>query len=216
MGHLSTFQFIVLGVFSTLILVGVGIFAAFGGLLGGGAVGPVVVWGTIPSDQFTKVIDTLRTSDKSFEQVSYVQKDSSSYHAELLNAMASGQSPDLFLVSQEHLLVFADKVLTIPYSAVSQGEMVNSYINEAQLLLTPQGSLGLPYTIDPLVMYWNRDLFAAAGLPQAPQFWNDFLEIAPKITSLDQGSNVRKSAVAMGEWQNVNNAKAILSALLRR
>ncbi|MBX4192084.1 extracellular solute-binding protein [Candidatus Parcubacteria bacterium] len=213
MGNLSTFQIVVLGVFSVLILVGVGIFAAFGGLLGGASVGKVVVWGTMNEEDVGKVIDTLRINDKSFEQVSYVEKDPLNYKQELVSAMAAGTAPDLFLISQEDLVTFEDKVLTIPYSVVSQNAIVNQFVDESRLLLTDKGSLGLPFTIDPLVMYWNRDLFATAGLAQAPQYWNDFLEISPKITSLDQGSNVRRSAVALGEWQNVVNAKAILSAL---
>lgn len=213
MGKLSIFQIVVLGTFSILILVGVGIFAAFGGLLGGASVGKVVIWGDIRSEAFTKIIDTMRTSDKSFEQVSYIEKDPSTYESELLNAMASGQAPDLFLISEEQLVSFADKVATIPYGSFSQGSFVSSYIGESQILLTPEGTLGLPFVIDPLVMYWNRDLFASAGLPKAPELWNDFLDIAPKITSLDVGSNVRRSAVALGEWQNINNAKAILSTL---
>ncbi len=214
MNNLSVFQIVVLGSFSILILVGVGVFAAFGGLLGGSSVGVVKIWGTLDIDVANKVIDTLRLTDKSFEQVTYVEKDPETYEGELISAMASGQAPDLFLIEHEQMVRFSDKVLTIPYSAVSQGTFIDSYINESQLWLTPEGSLGLPFTINPLVMYWNRDLFASAGLPQAPVHWNDFLDIAPKLTQLDAGSTVRRSAAALGEWQNVDNAKAILSTLL--
>jgi ABC-type glycerol-3-phosphate transport system substrate-binding protein len=62
-------------------------------------------------------------------------------------------------------------------------------------------------------MYWNRDLFASAGVPTPPQYWNDFLTLAPRLTAYDTTSTVRRSAAALGEWQNIANAKAILSAL---
>ena len=213
MGKLTTFQIVAIGLCVAFLIAGVGVFAAFGGLLGGSRVGPVVIWGTADADTMSALIQTLRPSDKALQDVSYVYKDPLTYDQTLLNAMASGQGPDLFLLSQNDLQSFSNKIALIPYSAVSQAQFTSSFIDEGSLFLTPQGSFALPFSIDPLVMYWNRDLFASAGLAQAPVYWNDFLTVAPKITSFSGGSTVARSAVALGEWQNVTNAKAILSTL---
>jgi multiple sugar transport system substrate-binding protein len=211
---MSTFQIVVLGIFASLILIGIGVFAAFGGLLGGGSVGNVTLWGTVDEQTMQGIIDALHASDKAFESVTYIEKDPSTYEAGLINAMASGSGPDLFLLSGENLQSFSDKILTIPYSIVPQGSYKAAFVDEAELFLTPQGALALPFTIDPLVMYFNRDLFASAGIASPPQNWGDFLNIAPKITSLDKGSNVKKSAVALGAWRNIPTAKAMLSTLI--
>lgn len=213
MQQLSSFQIIVLGIFGAFVLVGVGVFAVAGGLGGGSDVGAVEVWGTMDSSVIQNFLGTLRPEDKTFQNVSYTQKQPATYEGELINAMASGSGPDLFMLSQEQLVTFADKVLIIPYRAVSQGAFVTTYVDEGQLFLTAEGSYGLPFVVDPLVMYWNRDLFASAGVASPPRYWNDFFDIAPKITSLDAGAAVRKSAVALGEWQNVLHAKDILAAL---
>jgi len=213
MKNLSTFQIVVLGLFVTFILVGVGAFSAFGGLLGGTKTGPVVIWGTLDANVVDNILTTLRSSDKTFSSVSYVQKNPGTYTTDLVNAMASDNGPDLFVVSQDQLTPFANKIIPIPYAAVSQAQYTNSFIDEGNLFLTPQGALALPLTIDPLVMYWNRDIFAAAGIASPPAYWDDLINEAPKITSIDQRSNVQKSAAALGEWSNVNDAKAILSAL---
>lgn len=210
---MSTFQIVVLGVFVTFIIVGVGIFAVFGGLLGGSGVGAVTIWGTTPAGEIQQVLDTLRGQDKSFQDVVYVEKEKATYYAELLNAMASGAAPDLFLISQEEVYPFANKVFPIPYSTLSQATFIDSFVDEGSLFLTSPGALALPFLIDPLVMYWNRDLFASAGVASPPRYWNDFLTIAPKITSLDKSSTLGRSAVALGEWRNIGNAKAILSTL---
>lgn len=213
MNKLSTFQIIVFGLCVFFLILGVGIFAAFGGLLGGSSVGPVTIWGTMDAGQMSNLLATLRQSDKTFANVQYVQKDPSTYDNDLLNAMAAGTGPDLFMVSQDDVSSFADKITTIPYGSYSQAEFTGSFIDEGQLFLTDNGALALPFSIDPLVMYYNRDMFAAAGLPQAPQYWNDFLTIAPKITSLDANSNVQNSAVALGVWTNIDHAKDILATL---
>lgn len=209
----SNFQLIVTGVFAAFILVGVGAFAAFGGMFGGSSIGQVVIWGTIPQQQMDQLIGELRTTEGDLQEVIYEEQEAATYESTLLNAMASDRAPDLFLVTQDQVASFSDKIITIPYGTVSQSQFVSSYIDEAQLFLSPQGARALPLTVDPLVMYWNRDTFASAGVANAPEHWNDFLTLAPKMTSLDTSQNVRRSTVPMGTWQNVLHAKAILSTL---
>ena len=46
----SNFQIIVLGLCTALILVGIAVFASFGGLLGGASIGKVTIWGTADAD----------------------------------------------------------------------------------------------------------------------------------------------------------------------
>lgn len=213
MNSLSPFQLAVIGIFLTFIVVGVGSFALFGGAFGSSGIGSVTIWGTIPSGQMTELLGAMSPVDGDLQDVTYVEQDAATYESVLLNAMAAGTAPDLFLVTQEQIASFTDKVLPIPYGTVSQSQFLSSYIDEAQLFLTKQGALALPFTVDPMIMYWNRDLFAAAGVANAPEHWNDFLTLAPKMTSLDNSQNVRRSAVAIGAWQNVLHAKEILSTL---
>lgn len=212
---MSPFQLVVTAIFGACIVLGVGVFALYGGAFGGGGVGTVEVWGTAPQGVMDNVLDILRQEDQDFEAVKYVAKDARAYEQELLNAMAAGSAPDLFLVTQEQIGAFEDKVVTIPYGAVSQSQFINSYVDEGQLFLTAQGSLALPFAIDPLVMYWNRDIFAGAGVAQAPKTWSEFTAsngLPTKINVYDH-SQLTRSAVALGTWQNVDNAKAILSTL---
>ncbi len=201
--------------FVGFIIVGVGVFAIFGGAFGGSGTGAVTIWGTTPQATVDYLLDSMRSVDSSLQDVHYVEQKSASYEQKLLNAMASGTGPDLFLVTQEQLGAFSDKVIPIPYGTVSQSTFLSSYIDEGQLFLTPQGSLALPFAIDPLVMYWNRDLFGAAGIAQAPRFWSEFTAangLPTKINAYAK-SQITRSTVALGEWQNVDHAKAILSVL---
>ena len=210
---MSTFQLAVISIFVAFIVIGVGAFALFGGVFGGGGIGAVTVWGTMPQETGDYLLDSLRSADKSLQDVSYIEKGAGSYESTMLNAMASGAAPDLFLVTQEQLGQFSDKIITIPYGTVSQSQFTSSFVDEGQLFLTPQGSLALPFMIDPLVMYWNRDLFGSAGIASAPVYWNDFLTLAPKMYSANSSQNITRSAVALGAWSNVAHAKEILSTL---
>jgi ABC-type glycerol-3-phosphate transport system substrate-binding protein len=210
---MSPFQIVVTGLFVLFVVAGVGIFALFGGVLGGGSAGPVAIWGTIDPERMQYLIESLRSQDNDFQDVTYVEKDPDTYSTELLNAMAAGTGPDLFIVSQEEIGSFGDKILALPYGTFSQRDFVDAFIDEGQLFLTSQGSLALPFMVDPLVMYWNRDLFAASTIATPPQYWNELLTLAPKLTKQDASQTITQSAVALGAWQNITNAKALLSAL---
>jgi ABC-type glycerol-3-phosphate transport system substrate-binding protein len=197
-----------------LTLGGVVIFAMSGGLNGSGGTGPVTIWGTTDDDTMQSLLATMRQADKTtFDKVQYIRKDKATYTNDLINAMASGNGPDLFMVTQDMVTQFSDKITIIPYSSVTQASYLNAYIDEGQLFLTPQGTLALPLSVDPLVMYWNRDMFSTAGIAKPPVTWNDFLDQAPRITVLDTGNNVKKSAVALGEWSNIRYAKDIVATL---
>jgi len=211
--QMSPFQIVVTGLFITFIVVGVGVFALFGGAFGGSGPGKVVVWGTVDDETMQYLLDSLRSTNGALQDTSYVHKDSATYQSELLNAMAAGTGPDLFVVSQDDLGTFRDKVALIPYSTLSQATYLSSYIDEGRLFLTSQGSLALPFMVDPLVMYWNRDLFTAAGQSTPPQYWSDVIGVVPQLTKINGSSNLTQAAIAMGTWQNVYSAKPILSTL---
>ena len=210
---MSTFQIIVSGIFVALVVIGIGIFSLFGGAGGKADIGRVDIWGTLEQNSMDSVLGALAEKDKTYQNAVYTAFNPEKYESALINAIASGQGPDLFFVSQDNIGVLSDKVQIVPYSVVSQGTYVTSYIDEALLFLTPQGMLAMPFSVDPLVMYWNRDLFTSAGVAQPPKSWNEFLTLAPKLTSSAGAQGVRRSAVALGSWNNIKNAKAVLSAL---
>src|SRR3989344_8435059 len=112
------------------------------------------------------------------------------------------------------ILPHSDKISAIPFSALSQRTFQDLYIQEGDIYVTSAGIMGIPFTIDPLIMYWNRDMFDAAGIAAYPRFWDEFTELNRKLTVKDQNGNVRRSALAMGDFTNVANARELLGSLL--
>ena len=92
---MSLFQYIVIGLFIAFIVIGVVVFALFGGVFGGGSIGNVTIWGTMDSQTFQYLLDSLRSQDSALSGVTYVEKDPTTYQSDLLNAMAAGTGPDL-------------------------------------------------------------------------------------------------------------------------
>ncbi|MEX0652245.1 MAG: extracellular solute-binding protein [Candidatus Paceibacterota bacterium] len=216
MKKISTFQIIVTGVFIFFIVAGVISFAGLGGLGGGGSVGNVVIWGTYDDNTINEFIFRLSNDDPRFDTVTYVEKDSRTFDADLVEALASGDGPDVFLLQQETVLRHKDKIFPIPYSTLSERDFKDKFIEEGELFLSSDGVVGLPLTVDPMVLYWNRDHYSQAGLSRPPKFWDELLSLTHQdiLTTRGESGAIIRSAFALGEYQNIAHAKNILSMLI--
>jgi len=217
MNNASTFQIVITGVFIAFIVIAMLIFTgALPGFKSGGGEygGEVLVWGTIPESDMRKQIDNLNRDYKNFFNVVYEEIKPETYESDLIEALASSKGPDLFMLPSDLVYKHNDKVYPIPSSLLSQRDFRNAFIEEGEMYFTDEGILGLPFTIDPIVMYWNRSIFSGEGIASEPKNWDEFFNIAPSLTKTDRASNITRSAVALGEFVNINNAKDILALLI--
>lgn len=210
---MSKFQIIFLSLCIFFIVVGVILFA---GLKSGGnqELPQVTIWGMVNQDIFAQYLSNLNAVAEKPLNVEYIEKDRDTFDREFVEALALGAGPDLILISQDFILKERNKLYVIPFEAVSEREFKDTFIEEAELLLSRDGLIGIPFSIDPLVMYWNRDIFSGAALARFPEFWEDVTAITPKLVNRDNASNVSGAAVALGEARNVNHAKKIVATLL--
>ncbi len=214
MGNFSVFQLGVMISFAVSAIIGVIVFATGFGVSGEKPLPEILMWGTVKQDVIDGILENLATKNDRFSQITYEEKDPRTYSRDLVNALAAGNGPDLFDLPQELVLGFSDKTLVIPYKNYSEREFRDSFVEGGELYLSQDGIRALPFSVDPLVMYWNRDIFASVGLTTPPTFWDEFFTLSPKVTKRDKSSNIVRSFVAFGEYSNVVNAKGILSAFI--
>jgi len=217
MRSLSIFQITLLAVFGSLAVVGVVVFALFVGSGGGNIVGPVTIWGPFDATTFKNVIAQASESESRLTQVTYVQKDAATYEAEITNALASGDGPDIFILRQDYALRDSGKIMSTPYSGptgISQSQFENTFVEAANPYLSYAGILGLPFLTDPLVLYWNRDLLSSGGYSQPPRYWDQLGDMVQKLTRRNDAGTILKATIPFGSFANVDNAKDILSVLI--
>ena len=216
MKKLNIFQIVVLGIFVVLLLIG---FLGFSGKIpfpSGSkdiSYGEVVFWGTIPSSIMQSTINEKTGADQSVI-IKYVQKNEETFTRDFVDAVASGNAPDLILINQDEILSNLNKLSLIPYQSVTERVFKDTFIEEGELFLQQNGIVALPFTIDPLIMYWNRDIFTNEGIASPPSLWDNFYGLAPRISLRDPKGNIGRSFVAFGEYSNVSNAKEIISTLI--
>lgn len=211
---MSTFQMVLLAVFGTFAVASVLIFSFFIGTNSSSSTGPVVVWGTFDESAFSTIIRQMVETESRLRQVSYVQKDPTTFRAELANALASGTGPDLFILRQDETITEGAKIFPIPYEQLPRDTFRNLWAEAADPFLGAEGSLGIPFAVDPFVLYWNRDMLSTAGIAKPPVYWDEVYDLTRTATRKSDAGSITKSAIAFGEYANVNHAKAILSMLI--
>lgn len=219
---MSKFQIIIIVVF---VIVGVVAVLIFAGILpgfkkeGGGKGAEISLWGIFPQQKMAPLISELNEANKDLFKINYSEKKSSVYENELLNALAAGTGPDLWFLTQDVILKNKDKVYILPFESYNERNFRDIFIDSAELLIDAApplggGIIGFPLAVDPLVLYWNRDLFSSAGIAKPPQYWDEFLTDVQILAKRDEAGNIIQAGAALGEFRNVKNAKDIISMLI--
>lgn len=217
MSNLRPFQIIMLGLFGFLGVLAIILLSGFSpeGKEQEQRFGNrVIIWGTLPEAPIRSVLQQLEKGDKAFSVVDYVAVDERQFNTTLVNAIAEGRSPDLILIPNTELVRQRNKLLAIPYSDFPLQEYRDTYSDGAEVFALVDGVYGLPLAVDPLMMYWNRDLFSSNGLATPPATWEALVgSTAVNLIRRDDRRNITQAAVAFGETNNVQNAKEVLLLL---
>ena len=211
----GNFQIILIIAFLVAAVFGVLVFSGaikIGNDNSSGALGTVVLWGTVKADLIASTIDDFNRVNKTFI-VKYVQKYPETFDQDLLEALASGQGPDMFFMSDDLIYKYKNKIFPIPYQSLPVATFESSFAGAGEIFLTSQGVLAFPLAIDPMVMYYNRSILDSNSVVYPPVYWDEFMNLIPVLTKKDENKKIIKSGVAMGQFSNISHAKDLLSTL---
>ena len=215
MKNLTPLQIILSGVFIIAILAATLIFAGvLPGLKDKGPSGASQInyWDTIPQPQIRVIADTF--SKRFGASIKYREIEESKYLETIIDALASGNGPDVWRIPNDVLLKNIQKARFTMTTVYPERTFREKYLDEASLLIFPQGIVGFPANIDPLVLYWNKTLFRGASISGAPKTWAQFITASEKLTRMDSSKNIIQAGAALGDFSNVDHAKDILSLLI--
>lgn len=210
--ELKPFQIIIMVAFGLIALVGLFLFANFKGFSSGiKPLGPVAIWGTLPAAPMSDTLSSLKQKHNELSGVTYVEMPEATFDTDLANAIAAGRGPDLIIITQEQLASEQDKISLIVDKQTTTRTFRDTYLPESELFLFSNGAYGIPFVLDPLMMYYNRTQLASVGLAVPPTTWEAVAGLSSALTRLDASGSVLKSGVAFGTYENIDNARAIVS-----
>ncbi len=97
----------------------------------------------------------------------------------------------------------------------SFGQLQGQYLDTVLRDVVINGKVwGLPLSVDTLVLFYNRNLFNAAGIPLPPSSWQEFQQAATKLTYRDAKGNLVQSGAALGTSKNVRRSLDVLTLLM--
>lgn len=212
---------IIFAVLAGIIILGFLVFSGVvPGLRGGGTVKTNIEFWTPEGNRETwgAVLEAYQASGSNVS-VTVIQKNPATYYAELLDALAAGKGPDVFLLYDRDILRFADKITPLPQSVFDFGplDLRNAFTDFAAEILVrgeDRRIIGLPLWLDTLALFYNRDIFNSANVPNPPATWNELSDIAPRLTQISTTRSIIRAGAALGGSLNIERATDILSALM--
>lgn len=121
------------------------------------------------------------------------------YEAALLDALAAGTGPDIFVVRNDKLFRHFNKMAPV-VNVIGVPELRERFpqVVEKDFYQAGGGTYALPLSIDTLALFYNRDLLDAAGIANPPTTWTEVQTFAPTLTKKDAAGVITQSGVALG------------------
>lgn len=207
--NLSKFKLGVLMVFGLFIVIGVIVFGSSKNNQANLSAN-LVMWGTVNANTVNQFLSSFKFDQRGDLSVTYTQKKPETFNIELAEAIADGKGPDLLLLPSDMIFKQKNRILTIPYKSYPERLYKDTFLESSEIFLNTDGILSIPLIVDPLVMYWNRDIFRDKLKTSPPLYWDQFQQMTPDFVEKDSIGNIKNTFSAMGEWRNISNAKEIL------
>lgn len=177
----------------------------------------IEIWGSFDDNKdFSEIFNEVEKSNPFIRNVIYKKIPINTYENELMDALASGNGPDIFLINNAWMPRFEDKVAPAPNNVISEQLFRNNFLDVVESdFIGKKGEIyGAPLSVDSLALYYNKDLFNAAGITAPPTTWSELMDDSKKITKIDDVSEIKKSGIAMGTVENINRSTDIIDLLM--
>lgn len=180
--------------------------------------GPVTlkVWGLWESaTTMNQVIDDYKKTHPSVNVV-YEKKSIQQYRESLQAQIQAGKGPDVFMFHNTWTPMLKNELAAVPANVISASDFKANYFPTVlnDLRNTSGSFVGAPAGIDGLGLYWNQDIFNAAGIVSPPTTWQELAQDAAKLTVRDTSGNIRTAGVALGTASNVDQFSDILGLMI--
>ncbi len=175
----------------------------------------LTIWGAYDDPSYYDQIITDFQRTYPGITVTYRTFSSSTYQSSLINGLASGSGPDIFMINNTWMGSYQDKIATAPASLISPAVYSSTFDNVATKDFVLSNAIyAVPLYVDTMALYYNTDLFNSAGIAQPPATWSQFNQDVQTLTKLDQYGNITQAGGAIGTSQNINRSTDILSLLM--
>lgn len=146
-------------------------------------------------------------------KVAFVKQSPLNYRTRLQTQLQAGQGPDIFLIHSSWLPMFSGELSSIVEEVITADEYTKTFYPMAKETLSKGGKIyGIPKEIGGLALLYNEDILKAAGVG-VPGTWQEFLDVARRVTVKNTTGQIQTAGAAMGTTSNVDFWPEIIGLL---
>lgn len=151
--------------------------------------------------------------------IRYVPFPFEEYEKAVIDALAAGRGPDIWMIQNTWLPKHKDKLAPLPQDDKDLNYKLfnfqQDFVDVVRNDLVDDGQIyGLPLYVDTLVLYYNKDLLNSAGIAKPPATWDEFNEAVGILTKTDKRGNIETAGAALGTARNINRSTDVLMLLM--
>ena len=132
------------------------------------------------SSQWKDLIENYEKTHPNIK-IRYYKKSYQEYEQELINALAAGKGPDIFVINNSWLPRYLDKIrpispdlITESKKLITEREFEETFVDVAYRDFVVNGEIyAIPFSVDTLALYYNKDLLNTVGIPEPPKTWEE-------------------------------------------
>lgn len=171
-------------------------------------------WGLEDYSVYREIIDKFQTLYPEVK-IEYHRLKQNNYEKNLIDALAAGRGPDIFVLKNTWLAKHKQKISPLAnekFGADSLKQLFPRIVE--QDFIFQEKVYALPSHIETLFLIYNQDIFDRQGIALLPKTWFDFQEIIPKLTKIQGTRLIRAGAAIGGSNESIDQGTDLLFALM--
>lgn len=135
---------------------------------------------------FQDCVDGWNAQSERKVELVYVPNSDYMDGTKLPTAFASGEGPDLFIISPGDFLRYYNGGVLQDLTPYMEQEAIDDFFPDVLATRIVDGKVfGLPMEVEPMAMYYDKKAWSEAGLTDSdiPETWDQLLEVAKKLTT---------------------------------
>ena len=179
--------------------------------------GKVMIWGSLPEAQMKEYLSNF-TADKIGYSIDYKQIPSNQFKPKLAEALSVGYGPDIIIANHDVILSNEYYLQPIKFSqSLTENQYKSTYVDAANIFVRSGGVVAFPIGIDPMIMFYNKDLQNQLGITTAPSDWNKMLKTAEMYTKNGGIAGVFDASILpLGSYDNYDYSKDVMFTLVNQ
>ena len=152
---------------------------------------------------FQDMVKSWNSSHDVKVELLYVPNQEYMNGSKLQTAFASGQGPDIFIISPGDFLRYYNGGVLVDLSQYMEDAAKKDFFDNVMETRMVDGKIyGLPMEVEPMAMYYSQKAFSEAKLSEAdiPKTWDQLIEVSKKLTKKNQFGCLFETAP--GYYQN--------------